>query len=697
MKKGKKQLQKSFFFRSLIILNTIFLFKINVEQVSANELANDFEAIIQTEKSSESSDYSEEVSADEDTAEVEKAVKKDAAEEFLDESIDDNNLDPNELEEEKDDLVEKNEQGSDDFNENSVDDSSEKEEEDVVDTKEDESLDSKEVDDKELADMNEIEESEEEAEEPEAVEEAEESKEEVEESEKTEFEEQAATLQQKSTEKNKVEVDRIAGQNRYKNAVEISKSGWNSSATVILTNGEKFADSLTGSPLASLHNAPILLTKASSLPNETLAEIKRLKAKKVIVLGGELSVTNAVLNTLNKNGFSTRRISGQNRYLLAENIAKEVMAEKGKNRDAFLVSGEAYSDAMSIASVAASKQLPIFLTQKNKLHQTVINAIPDVNSWTIIGGNLTISQKVQNEMEDLGAKTRRLDGRTRYDVNQKIINHYGTSNNQIYIASGEHFSDATPTSVLAARKNSTVLLVKDKNKANLKKQRDFVKAKNIDKLTLIGGTLTLSKDTENYFYNQNYLIYLDPGHGGSDSGANSAGVYEKNLNLSVSKKVRDLLEAKGYTVMMSRMDDSTVSLSTRAQGANKAGSDIFVSIHHNAFNKTSHGIETYYYNEGGKTDNPKANNKNRIQNSKAMAEKIQNELIKKTGAYDRGVKRANFHVVRETQMPSVLIEAGFIDNAAERAKLVLSSYQQKLAVAISSGIENFRCLIKINS
>ena len=72
-----------------------------------------------------------------------------------------------------------------------------------------------------------------------------------------------------------------------------------------------------------------------------------------------------------------------------------------------------------------------------------------------------------------------------------------------------------------------------------------------------------------------------------------------------------------------------------------------------------------------------------------MAEKIQNELIKKTGAYDRGVKRANFHVVRETQMPSVLIEAGFIDNAAERAKLVLSSYQQKLAVAISSGIEKF--------
>jgi N-acetylmuramoyl-L-alanine amidase len=161
------------------------------------------------------------------------------------------------------------------------------------------------------------------------------------------------------------------------------------------------------------------------------------------------------------------------------------------------------------------------------------------------------------------------------------------------------------------------------------------------------------------------------------------------LNLSVSKKVADLLEAKGYTVVMARENDKYLSLSHRAQEANKLGADIFVSIHHNAFNGSSHGIETFYYNEAGTTNNPKANDKERIQDSKKMAEEVQKELIKETGAYDRGVKRANFHVIRETKMPSILVEGGFVDNAVERAKLVLDSYQQKLANAITKGIEKF--------
>lgn len=189
--------------------------------------------------------------------------------------------------------------------------------------------------------------------------------------------------------------------------------------------------------------------------------------------------------------------------------------------------------------------------------------------------------------------------------------------------------------------------------------------------------------------NRTPVIYLDAGHGGSDSGATSGGVYEKDLNLSVSKKVEKLLKDKNYTVVTARDVDEFITLSGRAQEANSIGADIFVSIHHNSFNGSAHGIETYYYNEQGNSSNPKANDKNRIQDSKKLAEDIHRELIAETGANDRGVKRGNFHVIRETEMPAVLVEGGFVDNAAERAKLVLESYQQKLAEAITNGIEKF--------
>src|SRR5699024_138120 len=97
-------------------------------------------------------------------------------------------------------------------------------------------------------------------------------------------------------------VNRIDGSNRYSNAVEISKKGWSSAFKVFLVNGEKFADALTGSPLAALHNAPILLTRGNNLPSETLAELKRLNALEVVVLGGIHSVPEHILNTLRQNG-----------------------------------------------------------------------------------------------------------------------------------------------------------------------------------------------------------------------------------------------------------------------------------------------------------------------------------------------------------------------------------------------------------
>lgn len=699
-------------FRSLVSLSAILLFQTNVGYVSAEEPTGDLQSSTQEETVVESFEESDDELVERNSEHTQGELNDDSEEDLADESIEDD-INDQETDNEKDSVDEDAEIDSKDNFEDEAEDlvdtdgTSETEElqpeEDTSDLNNQDVVNS----DENKTTEDETEETEEErvdtdaSEEVDAEEDIEEATEDAEETEDVEDEqpEEMTAAAQRNTSTD-VEVDRIAGQNRYKNAVELSKSGWNSASTVILTNGEKFADSLTGSPLASLHNAPILLTRADRLPSETLAEIRRLNPNQVIALGGELSVSNAVLDTLNRNGFSTRRIGGRTRYLLAENIAKEVMAEEGLNRDAFLVSGEVYSDAMSIAPVAASKRLPIFLTRGNVLHQTVINAIPHVNSWTIIGGHLTISPEVEARMNNLGARTRRMDGRSRYDVNQTIINHYGSSSDHMYVASGEHFSDATPASVLAARNNSSVLLVKDNNKATLKEQRDFANRHNISHLTLIGGPLTLSKATEDYFNNQNYLIYLDPGHGGAESGAvgwvDGRQYIEKNLNLQVSLKVRNLLEDKGYKVAMSRTNDTFVNLFRRPEEANNLGADIFVSLHHNAMpnSSTTTGIETFYYAPSSNyppldKNRPYHNDPDRIAGSKRLAELIHGELIDHTGAYDRGVKRGAYVVVREARMPAVLLEYGFMSTPSDLRVFTQNWYQNRLAQATVDGIERY--------
>lgn len=710
----KKKNIKSFILGTLFIINALLLFQFNVGQVSAEESMNDFNMENQTEASYETFENSDDEFKDEminDSNDVENRSDNDGLDESSDELSNEGGVDFRERDEETQDQSEEvQERDSEDHQEDDgqEDADSDTEELDEIDTSKEDTKDSENADGEELEDTDTSEEDiveDEVGTENQADQEDQENDDIDDDEEVNEIDEDkpmamTASAQSNSTSEDKVEVDRIAGQNRYKNAVELSKEGWNSASTVIITNGEKFTDSLTGSPLASLHNAPILLTRSDRLPSETLAEIKRLNPNEVIALGGDLSVSSAVLETLENNGFSARRIGGRTRYLVAENVAKEVMAVEGKNRDAFLVSGEVYSDAMSIAPVAASKRLPIFLTEKNVLHQTVIDALSDVNTWTIIGGHLTISQEVQDEMDNLGAKTRRMDGRTRYDVNQNIINHYGASGDHMYVASGEHFSDATPASVLAARQKSSVLLVRDGNEANLKKQRNFANSKNTNKLTLIGGTLTLSKATADYFNNQNHLIYLDPGHGGSDTGAvgrvDGKQYLEKNLNLEVSFKVRDLLETKGYKVHMSRTNDSYVDLYRRPQEANDMGADILVSVHHNAMpgSTTVSGIETYYYQSSSNypplnKNKPYHNDPQRLADSKQLSELIQGELIDHTGAHDRGVRRAAFVVTREAHMPVALLELGYMSTPTDLREFSQSWYQNRLASATADGIDQY--------
>lgn len=189
-----------------------------------------------------------------------------------------------------------------------------------------------------------------------------------------------------------------------------------------------------------------------------------------------------------------------------------------------------------------------------------------------------------------------------------------------------------------------------------------------------------------------HTVFLDPGHGGWEAGASYSSVMEKTINLAVSNKVKANLEALGFTVIMSRTTDTYVGLLERSEEANASGADIFVSIHHNAMpgNATVTGIETYYYQYDSNyppiINEEMHNDPTRILESAQLASAIQDSLVENTGALDRGVRRNTFAVLRETAIPAVLLELGYMSSPTELAKLTTTSYQTTLAKAITVGI-----------
>lgn len=175
------------------------------------------------------------------------------------------------------------------------------------------------------------------------------------------------------------------------------------------------------------------------------------------------------------------------------------------------------------------------------------------------------------------------------------------------------------------------------------------------------------------------LIVIDPGHGDFDIGAKVGTLKEKNLALETAIRVKNYLHAKGYRVILTRSRDVFLPLKRRADIANDTKSSLFVSIHFNAFKtEKASGIEIYYYNHG---------NKERLIASKKLAQIVLDEMLATTGAINRGVRSGNFHVIRETKMPAILIEGGFITNPKEHAHLSDKNYIDKMARSIANGIE----------
>ena len=180
------------------------------------------------------------------------------------------------------------------------------------------------------------------------------------------------------------------------------------------------------------------------------------------------------------------------------------------------------------------------------------------------------------------------------------------------------------------------------------------------------------------------IIVIDAGHGGFDPGMVSGKIEEKDINLSIAKKLQTYLEQGGATVIITRIDDSDLGqgkssdMNARRLIANSSHADIFVSIHQNAFARTSvKGAQVFFFNESD--------------NSQKLATFIQERLIQFVDSNNkfRAKANSNYYVLKQTQMPAVLVECGFLTNSNERGKLTNEDYQEKIAWGIYLGIVDY--------
>ncbi|RDY23288.1 hypothetical protein CHF27_009085 [Romboutsia maritimum] len=255
---------------------------------------------------------------------------------------------------------------------------------------------------------------------------------------------------------------KLAGEDRYETAVNVSEYGWDKSDEVVLVNSSSIADSLSSTALAAQKNAPILLTSNGKLNEKTKKEIKRLSAKKVYIIGGESAISKSIEKELNLLKITIERISGKDRYETSLNIAKKIDEKKAIKKVAIVNGIKGLADGVSIGSIAGMENMPIILSQKDSLGDSEkwINSKSIDNAY-VIGQNGVLSDILQNKLPN----SKRLGGQDRYDTNAKIIEEFYNNQNleNVFITKGgmnkqDELIDALSAGALAAIKKAPIVL-----------------------------------------------------------------------------------------------------------------------------------------------------------------------------------------------------------------------------------------------
>lgn len=301
---------------------------------------------------------------------------------------------------------------------------------------------------------------------------------------------EAKDLNKKKKDKKKKKsekIQRLSGDNRYETSVEVSEKNFKSADTVVLASGQNIADALVASSYADIEEAPILLTNKNSISDEVLDEIERLKADKVVIVGGQSSISSSVESRLKKEDIKVKRISGSDRFDTSDKLSQEVSRLSKKSNQAILVNGYKNIDALSVSSLATKEELPILLNGRNALNMSVKNRLKqmNVNKVYIIGGNNSISSDVEKELKKMQISVVRLSGTDRYETSANIAKYAYKDFDEAIVASGENPVDALAASTLTGKKEAPILLT-NKNKIP-KSIKKIIEDMDIGKITIVGG------------------------------------------------------------------------------------------------------------------------------------------------------------------------------------------------------------------
>ena len=290
------------------------------------------------------------------------------------------------------------------------------------------------------------------------------------------------------------QVEKEYGSDRYKTAVELSKSSFDSSETVVIANGGALADGLTATPIASYYEAPILLVKTSEIPEATKQEIKRLGAKDVIIIGGTGVVSKSIETQLKSLGITKiTRLGGATRYETALSVAKYIDKNMYDVSNIIIAYGYGEADALSISPVSGRDKMPILLVNNNSIPSSVYSFLKgeSLNNAYIVGGTGVVSNTVLNSINSITKQNisgNRLGGATRYETNAKVIEKfYGDVIEKVYVTEGGTLIDALTAGPVAALSNSPVVLTGYDLTST---QKSVLKEKTTNKIVQVGGVVS---------------------------------------------------------------------------------------------------------------------------------------------------------------------------------------------------------------
>lgn len=299
-------------------------------------------------------------------------------------------------------------------------------------------------------------------------------------------------------------ISRLSGQQRVDTAIAIAKATFAGKVkNVIIATSQNFPDALAGSVLAYKLEAPIVLVSSYNVDQEkVLSYIKEYmnSSGTVYILGGTGAVNAEMEKKVKTAGFNVKRLGGIDRYETAMKIVEELDVKEGT--PIVIASGENYPDALSISSIAAIKQYPIFLARKDSLDDCVKDKIAELKPGKvfIIGLQGAVSNEVQNLVSSIASLDKsnvvRIGGIDRYETSIEVAKYFNLSSKSICAATGNNFPDIIAGSVYAAFNNSPVILV---DKSVPDSLRAYINDRRIIKATIFGGEGAVSKSVEEEF------------------------------------------------------------------------------------------------------------------------------------------------------------------------------------------------------